>query len=180
MFIEDVEFYIKERHFIWWEVGSHWMCLSIVQCTNIRQTCWGKNALCPQFPVSVFFLGLSRKKKGEWVESSDFRSFSGCRPILGKTCPTEKWNQKNTPQILKFELSRTHYACQSHTRFREWNLDFLIQLQETLDSQGANMVAQQLSAHVPLRRPGVRQFRSQVWTWHCLACHAVVGVPRIK
>ena len=26
----------------------------------------------------------------------------------------------------------------------------------------------------------VRQFGSQVRTWHRLACHAVVGIPRIK
>ena len=30
------------------------------------------------------------------------------------------------------------------------------------------------------QRPGVRQFGSQVRTWHCLASHAVVGVPHIK
>ena len=35
--------------------------------------------------------------------------------------------------------------------------------------QGAGPVAQQLSAHVPFRRPRVRQFGSQVQTWHCLA-----------
>ena len=41
-------------------------------------------------------------------------------------------------------------------------------------------VAQQLSAHVPLWRPGVWQFGFRVPTWHCLASHAVVGVPHIK
>ena len=41
-------------------------------------------------------------------------------------------------------------------------------------------VAQQLSAHVLLRWPMVCLSRSQVRTWHCLARHAVVGVPRIK
>ena len=29
-------------------------------------------------------------------------------------------------------------------------------------------------------RPGVRRFGSRVQTWHCLASHAVVGIPRIK
>ena len=41
-------------------------------------------------------------------------------------------------------------------------------------------MAQQLSAHVPLQRPGVRWFGSRVRTWHRLASHAVVGVPHIK
>ena len=31
-----------------------------------------------------------------------------------------------------------------------------------------------------LRWPRVRQFGSQVQTWHCLTSHAVVGVPHIK
>ena len=29
-------------------------------------------------------------------------------------------------------------------------------------------------------QPGVRRFRSRVWTWHCLASHAVAGIPHIK
>ena len=41
-------------------------------------------------------------------------------------------------------------------------------------------MAQWLSAHVPLWRPGVRRFESQVQTWHRLARHAVVGIPHIK
>ena len=45
---------------------------------------------------------------------------------------------------------------------------------------GASLVAQRLSAHVPLQQPGVCQFGSQVWTWHHLTSHAVVGVPHIK
>ena len=44
----------------------------------------------------------------------------------------------------------------------------------------AGPVAQQLSAHVLLRQPGVHRFRSLVQTWHHLASHAVVGVPHIK
>ena len=39
----------------------------------------------------------------------------------------------------------------------------------------AGPVAQWLSAHVPIQRPGVRWFRSRVQTWHCLESHAVVG-----
>ena len=39
---------------------------------------------------------------------------------------------------------------------------------------------QRLSVHVPLWRPRVRRFESQVRTWHCLAGYAVVGVPHIK
>ena len=46
--------------------------------------------------------------------------------------------------------------------------------------QVAGSVAQWLSAHVLLQRPRVRRFRSLVRTWHCLAHHAVVGVPHIK
>ena len=45
---------------------------------------------------------------------------------------------------------------------------------------GAGPVVQQLSVHVLLRLPGVRQFGSRVQTWHRLASHAVVGVPHIK
>ena len=30
------------------------------------------------------------------------------------------------------------------------------------------------------RQPGVCWVRSRVRTWHCLACHAVIGIPRIK
>ena len=45
---------------------------------------------------------------------------------------------------------------------------------------GAGLVAQRLSAHLLLRRPGVRWFRSWVWIWHHLARHAVVGIPHIK
>ena len=44
----------------------------------------------------------------------------------------------------------------------------------------ADPVAQQLSAHVPLRGPGVRWFRSRVRTWHRLERYAVAGVLRIK
>ena len=29
-------------------------------------------------------------------------------------------------------------------------------------------------------QPGVHRFGSWVWTWHRLARHAVVGIPRIK
>ena len=42
------------------------------------------------------------------------------------------------------------------------------------------VVAQRLSLHVPLRRPGVRQFGSRVRTWHCMARHVVAGIPLIK
>ena len=45
---------------------------------------------------------------------------------------------------------------------------------------GSGPVGQQLSAHVPLQWPGVCGFGSRVLTWHCLASHAVVGVPHIK
>ena len=37
-----------------------------------------------------------------------------------------------------------------------------------------------LSAHIPLQWPQVRWFGSRVRTTHCLASHAVVGVPHIK
>ena len=42
------------------------------------------------------------------------------------------------------------------------------------------MVAQRLSVYVPLRRPVIPGFGSRVWTWHCLAGHAVAGVPHRK
>ena len=45
---------------------------------------------------------------------------------------------------------------------------------------GTGPVAQGLSLHVPLQRPGVRWFGSRVRTWHCLTSHAVVGVAHIK
>ena len=45
---------------------------------------------------------------------------------------------------------------------------------------GAGPVVQWLSSHIQLRQPGVHQFRSRVQTWHPLAPHAVVGIPRIK
>ena len=45
---------------------------------------------------------------------------------------------------------------------------------------GAGQVAQWLSSHVLLQQPGVHRFGSQVWTWHHLASHAVVGIPHIK
>ena len=45
---------------------------------------------------------------------------------------------------------------------------------------GAGPVAQQLSAHIPLQWPGVHWPESQVWTWHRLGSHAVVGIPHIK
>ena len=41
-------------------------------------------------------------------------------------------------------------------------------------------MAQLLSSHVPLLRPGVHQFGSQVQTWHHLASHAVIVVPHMK
>ena len=41
-------------------------------------------------------------------------------------------------------------------------------------------MAQRLSAHVPLRRPGVHRFGSQVRTWHRLARRAVAGIPHRK
>ena len=46
--------------------------------------------------------------------------------------------------------------------------------------RGASPVAQQLSSHIQLQRPGVHQFGSWVRAWHHLASHAVVGVPQIK
>ena len=46
--------------------------------------------------------------------------------------------------------------------------------------EGVGPVAQWSSSHVPLQQPGVHQFGSPVWTWHCLAGHAVVGIPHIK
>ena len=48
------------------------------------------------------------------------------------------------------------------------------------DVSGAGLVAQRLSARVPLRRPRIRQFGFRVWTWHRLASHAVGGIPHIK
>ena len=44
----------------------------------------------------------------------------------------------------------------------------------------AGLVVQRLGVHTPLRWPGVHQFGSRVQTWHCLASHAVAGVPHIK
>ena len=44
----------------------------------------------------------------------------------------------------------------------------------------AGLVAQWLSAHIPLRRLGVHWFGSRVQTWHHLARHAVVRVPHIN
>ena len=46
--------------------------------------------------------------------------------------------------------------------------------------QGAGPVAQQLSAHVSIRRPGVLRFGSRVRMWHYLASHAVADVLHIK
>ena len=45
---------------------------------------------------------------------------------------------------------------------------------------GAGPVAQQLCSPVPLQLPRARQFGSCVRTRHCLASHAVAGVPHIK
>ena len=45
---------------------------------------------------------------------------------------------------------------------------------------GTGQVAQRLSSHVLLRRPGVHWFRPQMRTWHYMASHAVAGIPRIK
>ena len=45
---------------------------------------------------------------------------------------------------------------------------------------GACLVAQRLSVHVLLQWPRVCQFGSWVQTWHCLASHAVSGIPHIK
>ena len=53
-------------------------------------------------------------------------------------------------------------------------------LQKEKITRGASPVAQRLSVHVPLWRPGVRWFGSWVQTWHRLVGHAVVGVPHIK
>ena len=44
---------------------------------------------------------------------------------------------------------------------------------------GPSPMAQWLSAHVPLWRPGVHRFGSRVRTWHCLTGHAVAGIPHI-
>ena len=45
---------------------------------------------------------------------------------------------------------------------------------------GSGLVVQWLSAHILLWWPRVCQFGPWVWTWHHLACHAVVGIPHIK
>ena len=55
----------------------------------------------------------------------------------------------------------------------EWNSEWKAE-------SGTSPAAQRLSAHIPLQRPRVHRFRSQVQTWHLLAHHAVVGVPHIK
>ena len=57
--------------------------------------------------------------------------------------------------------------------------DFLKIIQNTCIT-GAGPVAQWLSSHIPLQQPGVCQFWSWVRTWHCLASHAMVGVPHTK
>ena len=47
-------------------------------------------------------------------------------------------------------------------------------------SGGVGPVAQQLSVHVPLQWPGVCQFGSRVWTWHCLSEPCCGGYPTYK
>ena len=64
--------------------------------------------------------------------------------------------------------------------FSDWYQEDLWQLNFKKTGIGAGLVAQRVSVHVPLRQPGVHQFRSWVWTGHPLASHAVVGVPHIK
>ena len=49
-----------------------------------------------------------------------------------------------------------------------------------IEGQRAGPVAQWLSSHVLLGQPRVCPFGSPAQTWHCLASHAVVGVPHIK
>ena len=54
------------------------------------------------------------------------------------------------------------------------------EIETRTDTNWAGPVAQWLSVNILLWRRGVRQFRSQVRTWHCLASHAVAGIPHIK
>ena len=70
----------------------------------------------------------------------------------------------------------------------DWKLDVikLLTLQGVIrfcgdqKNIGAGTVAQWLSPHVPLPWPGVHGLGSQLRIWHCLAHHAVVGVPHAK
>ena len=73
--------------------------------------------------------------------------------------------------------------CQLHRQLR--NSLFLCLVQATVVQQKCKKdwvcpVAQWLCANVPLWQPRVHQFGSRVLTWHCLASHAVVGVPHLK
>lgn len=38
---------------------------------------------------------------------------------------------------------------------------------------GAGHLAEWLSSHALVQRPGVHQFGSWLWTWHCSSGHAV-------
>ena len=91
----------------------------------------------------------------------------------GQSGENDCWtnNQENLPHIHSF----INYKMQTA-------ICFLSVFQEpTTHSRmtiGAGPVAQRLSAHIPLLS-GLG-LGSRVWKWHCLAHHAVVGVPCIK
>ena len=56
----------------------------------------------------------------------------------------------------------------------------LLEISKRRKGLGAGLVAQWLSLHLPLWRPRVCQFGSPVKPMHCLASHAVAGIPQIK
>ena len=56
----------------------------------------------------------------------------------------------------------------------------IVDAQFTKGPPGTGPVVQWLSAHVPLRWPGVRWFGSWVRTWHHLVSHTVAGIRHIE
>ena len=56
---------------------------------------------------------------------------------------------------------------------------YMEELKEEVQEGWPSGVAVKCASSASLQ-PGVRWFGSRVQTWHCVASHAVVGIPRIK
>ena len=119
--------------------------------------------------TSPLLLDTSMQSRQRWWEAPDLRrpERTTLYPRVQQRALTAVTGQQEQGQRILFKKSGKSVIVLE--AFHQKLLNFW-----------ASPVVQRLSTHIPLGRPRVRGFGSRVRTWHCLASHAVVGVPHIK
>ena len=148
---------------------------------------WGTHLYCASFPWSI-----STQPKLAYGESWDLGEremllkLKECLniPTVGRTeavALIQPYLRSNWNHRLKYHLTHLSNSCVMCITFSH-RFSPTGRGECTVKScqVWAGLVAQQLSVHILLQQPGVCQFGSRVLTWHCLASHAVVGVPHIE